>query len=704
MGTVAYMSPEQARGEELDPRTDLFSFGAVLYEMATGKQAFSGNTTAVIHEAILNRMPASPLRLNLELPPELARIINKALEKDREVRYQVSSELRADLKRLKRDTESGRTTTSAGVAEKVEVPAARQRPQWLKWAAALISAAVIVAAVLAYLAIRPLPQPKVLGSRQVTTDSRRKFGLVTDGSRLYFNGELASSYALYQVSSSGGETAQVPTPFQIPVLSDISPDGSELLVFNVNLTGPRPASTLWILPVLGGSPRRFGDFLAQSAAWSPNGQQIAYASGPDLYLVKPDGTESRKLVTANGEVSDLRWSPDGSRLRFTEQDPTGSTSLWEVATNGSHLQPLLPGWNSPPEECCGNWTPDGKYYVFESLRNGKRNVWAMREKKRLFQETNFGPMQLTAGPMDLGVPLPSRDGKKVFVVGGQARGELVHYDGKSRQFVPYLSGISGDQLDFSRDGKWVAYLTFPDGTLWRSKLDGSERLQLSSPPLQALMPRWSPDGKRIAFYGGSPGKPTKIYVVSADAGSPRQVTRGDRNDADPTWSPDGNSLVFGGLPFSGEATPVGGWSLYHLDLKTNQVSTFASPEGLYSPQWSPSGRHLAALRAGPESLWLFDPATQRWTELAKGPVGFHNWSRDESYIYFDNLVYSKEPIVQRVRVSDGKLERVVGLQSAGRLVSGGIIEPWSGLGPDDSPLVLRDVGTQEIYALDVDLP
>src|SRR6516165_9217629 len=159
MGTVAYMSPEQARGEKLDPRTDLFSLGAVLYEMATGAPAFSGTTLAAIFAAILKEEPPPPSHLNPNLPAELERITNKALEKDRDVRYQVASEMRADLKRLKRNTGSPRSAASAVVAERGDVPAATKRRRWVKSVPATAAAAIIVAASLAYLLTRSLPPP-----------------------------------------------------------------------------------------------------------------------------------------------------------------------------------------------------------------------------------------------------------------------------------------------------------------------------------------------------------------------------------------------------------------------------------------------------------------------------------------------------------------------------------------------------------------
>src|SRR5437773_8102715 len=155
-------------------------------------------------------------------------------------------------------------------------------------------------------------------------------------------------------------------------------------------------------------------------------------------------------------------------------------------------------------------------------------------------------MLLIAGPMDLHAPVVSREGRQLLVVGVQHRGELVRYDPKSGHFVPYLSGISAEQLSFSKDGEWAAYVTTPEGTLWRSKLDGSHKLQLSYPPMEAVLPCWSPDGTRIAFAARTRNQPWKIHIVSSDGVSLQQLTSGDRIELDPDWTPDGNALVFGG--------------------------------------------------------------------------------------------------------------------------------------------------------------
>jgi serine/threonine protein kinase len=445
LGTVAYMSPEQTRGEDLDSRSDLFGFGAVLYEMATGRQAFVGTTTAVIFNSILNQAPTPPLRLNPELPPKLEEIINKALEKDHDVRYQHASELRADLKRLKRDTESGRSTATT-VTLTTELGARRRISSQRRWIAAAGPAALILAAVLGFLLTRPLPPPKITDYVQITNDGLPKVfagsaSLVTDGARLYFR-LAAPPFGLAQVSAEGGDTIPATAPFS-QSLADISPNHTEFLILNT--PGPGPEYPIWVLSVLGGSSHPLAGLLGHDGTWSPDGQNIVYANGQDLFLASVHRGESHKLVSLPGTASWIRFSPDRIRLRFTVNDlKTNSNSLWEVSADGSNLHPLLPGWNTPPAECCGNWIPDGRYFLFQSTRAGKTGIYAIAEKGGLFRKAAKEPVLLTAGPFNYYSPVPSLDGERVYVVGSQPRGELQRYDSKTGQLAPFLPGLSGE--------------------------------------------------------------------------------------------------------------------------------------------------------------------------------------------------------------------------------------------------------------------
>jgi len=691
VGTTAYMSPEQIRAQELDARTDLFSFGAVLYEMVTGVLPFRGESTGVLFDCILNQAPVSPLRLNSDAPTALEEIINKCLEKDRSLRYQHASEIRIDLQRLRRDTSSG----------KLPAVAELESPSWWQrrpWAVALAAIAILAIVPLAIWLRAPLPPPKVTGLRQLTSNRERKFPpLVTDGTRLYFVTPQKTGWTIAEVSAAGGEPVPVPSHIGDILLTDISPNGSELLIENAENVEESP---LYILPLPPGLPRRLGDIVTHDAGWSPDGEQIIYAHGSALYIVRRDGTESRRLVSLPGMAEWPRWSPDGKVIRVTVDDPKqGSTALWEVTSDGTHLRPLLPEWSDSPAECCGNWTPDGNYFVFLSGRvPNTRNLYVLEERTRFPHKRNSEPMQLTSGPTLIQGAVPSRDGKELFAIGGQPLGELVRYDATSQQFQPFLSGVSAIQLSYTKDGQWVTYMSYPEGFLWRSKTDGSERLQLTFLPMTIMTPQWSVDGKQIAFSAQVPGKPFHIYTISADGGTPHEITKGDRDELFPSWSPDGNSLFYGNLPEPG-LSPT---TIHQLDLKTGEVTTLKDSEGARVPRVSPDGNSLVALSGTNNHLVLFDLNAGKKSELTSIAGFYPAWSRDGKYVYF-NSADRGESTFYRVQVKDRKVERVVSLKDVKRPTSQSL-GGWTGLAPDGAPLALRDISSYEIYAFDWQLP
>jgi eukaryotic-like serine/threonine-protein kinase len=684
MGTAGYMSPEQVRGKTADHRSDIFAFGTVLYEMATGKPTFRKPNSADTMAAILNEDPPSISQIAPTCPPGLQRVVHRCLEKSPEQRFQSAADLAFALEAL---SDSG-TATSTGSHAHLGEPISR-RGVVIAGATLLV---LLGAAVLAYFWLRPAPAPKVSNYVQLTHDGQAKDLIGTDGARLYLYLQGREVQGLAEMSTSGGELRRMsilPSANMTPL--NLSPDGSELLVLD-GLGGPS-LGPLWSVPVIGGSPRRLGDIEGGDASWSRDGKSLAYCKGSELFVAKSDGSESRKLVTMKNPdfMFNPVWSPDGTHLRFDVEGSRGGLPfLWEVSIDGTGLHRLLPGWNSPPNwECCGRWTADGKYFVFKS----RRQIWALSRKKSIL-ESEPQPVQLTSSPLSLGPPLPSADGKKLFVVGRAFRGELVRYDLKSGQFVPFLGGVSAEFPAFSKDGQWVAYVSFPEAILWRSKADGSERLQLTYPPSQALVPRWSPDGRKIVFYETFPDKPARIYEVPREGGSPRQLMP-DNPDSqvDPHFSPDGNRIVFGGYP----GDPAS--SIRILDLPTHQISKLPGSEGMFSPSWSPDGRYMSALSADMKRLLLFDFQTQKWTNLATGSFGWADWTKDGQYLQL--LESSGTLAVIKIRISDGKRETVLDLKNIG------LTGRWGNsmtLAPDDSPLLLRDAGTQDVYSLDWEEP
>ena len=713
IGTAGYMSPEQTRGEKLDARTDLFSFGLVLYEMATGQRAFPGETAEALCEAILNRTPTTVRELNSELPSGLEQIINKALEKNREARYQTASEIRADLKGLKLDWDSGGLTT-VPVMPSVSA-SGRARPggsdeSKRRWPLATVAFALglmVLTGLAVWFFTAPVPAPGVRQTVQLTHFGRVASPIVTDGVRLYFAERQGGHYSLAQVSVEGGEPTPIATPFRNTMLLDISPDHSGLLVGG--FAGGESEYPIWVLPTSGASPRRLGEVMGHSAAWSPDGQRIVYALGSDLYLVQPDGSGSRKLVNATGTLGNPRWSPDGHVLRFTVWGPgTPTVSLWEVSVDGRNFHRLLAGWRESPTawldgELAGDWTPDGKYFVFRSARAGKSSVWALREKTDALRRGSSDPLLLTTSDLDVGTMLSGQSGRRIFFVGNKEIRELARYDAQLKQFVPFLSGVASRSVSFSKDGQWVAYAAPPGFSLWRSRVDGSDRQQLTFPPMYAEKPQWSPDGKQIAFHSLIPGGMlTRIYVIPSEGGTPEAITPETYGALGPEWSPQGDSLVFArssvGIYGQGEQLTID-----RIDLKTKQLSPLPGSKGCQDSALSPNGRYVAALADDAKKLVLFDSKSQLWTELAKGAGLFGTaWSADSKYVYSQDVSVNSEQPIFRVRISDRKIERIA---TSSQILRPDVIRfSFVGLAPDGSPLVALVHSNSDIYALDVDFP
>ncbi|HLY43802.1 MAG TPA: winged helix-turn-helix domain-containing protein [Terracidiphilus sp.] len=532
---------------------------------------------------------------------------------------------------------------------------------------------------------RPLPQPRITAYTRITSDGAKKWVMATDGSRLYFTQMQPNS--INQVGVAGGEVAQIPValPGFFWTL-DISPDGSSLLVTSRETNSGE--FSLWIVRVLGGTSRLIGH--SRNAAFSPDGNTIVYGTEPgELWLTHSDGTGGHKIASPGENTGNVSWSPDGRLIRFFRDG-----ALWEISADGSSLHELLPGWQNRGSECCGRWTPDGKFYIFTSQVQGYRGrmIWALDERRGLFRHPSAGPVQLTTGPISWTDPVPGKGVDKIFSTGETPRGELSRFDPKTKQLQPILGGISAQDVSFSRDGRSVAYVSFPDGILWKANRDGSKPVQLSIPDLHATNPRWSPDGAKIVFGDYEEREADRIYLVSSQGSIPERLPAYRGNQDDPDWSADGRRVVFS----SGGVNPKDSQKLAFLDISTREITPVPGSNGLWSPRWSPDGKSIAAFSLQPAGMMVLDVATNRWSALAVGKlIDYLAWSSDSKYIYFLRRE-SGDQSIYRIRASGGKEELVADLKDWHLT---GFFLTWMALDPTDAPLLLRDVGTDDIYAL-----
>lgn len=573
-------------------------------------------------------------------------------------------------------------------------------------------AAITIAALIAggLWSLRGLRSPiRVTAYRQITHDYRNKVPVATDGARLYL-GFDHQPYSPAQVALSGGEVTLYPIALPSPTIRDVSPDGTTLLVTSSNNGRP----SLWSIQVSGGALRNLlQDVQVRSVSSAPDGKHLAYlTTDGQIYVMRNDGSDSHKLISApttarkdSGlfEVG-LSWSPDSSKIRFT-----WDYRIWEMSSSGSGLHPLLPDWRPSEWQCCGRWTVDGKFYIFllrEPLPSNTGSaipvsqLWAIDEHPRFLRTSRSVPIQLTSGPIRWGSPIPGKDNQTVFARGVILRGELVRFDRQSRELKPFLSGISAEFVTYSPDGRFVAYVTFPDGIMWRANRDGSNPTRLTDPPLYPTLLSWSPDGRQILFIAGDSEGVRRMYILPSQGGKPQELLPSDRRvQSTPSWSPDGRKIVFDATDASDPAQR----SIQILDLSDGKVSEVPGSKGIWSPRWSPDERYINGLtgilrRDHPiASLAVFDFKTQRWQVIQEGEVGYPIWSRNGKSIYFIRPV--ENPGVYRVRPSGGYVERVIDLKGF-RYTS--LFRYYMGLDPEDTPILLQDTGMDDIFAITLD--
>ncbi|MDP9050793.1 MAG: winged helix-turn-helix domain-containing protein [Acidobacteriota bacterium] len=525
----------------------------------------------------------------------------------------------------------------------------------------------------------------------------------TDGVRIFASVIENGRANLSQISISDGDIQPLALPSDIaaPSLGDLSPDGSKLLLRSH--LSPESEQALWIVPTGGGSALRVASILAHDATWMPDGKSILYATGNELLLTHINDGSQTSYATLPGRAFWLRWSPDGSILRFTIIDPiTHTFSLWELASGSHSPRQILANWTQPATECCGTWTADGKYFIFQSAHDGTTDLWDLNGKN------TSDPQKLTNGPLSYEAPVAGRTGHRILFLGLDTHSELQRYSAEHKAFLPERTFLSdASRVDYSRDRQWVAW-TDSQGHLWRARNDGpqsgaglaagSEKLQLTPDSLEVFLAHWSPDGTYLALMAREPGKAWQIYLITADGGSPEHVLPENHNQADPSWSADGNLLVFGRVPdLMGKEN--GPRNLQILDLRTHKLEMVPGSEGVFSPRWSPNGQYIAALTLDQRRLMLFNTATRVWTVLAQTSVADPVWSADSKALYIHAFMAETQPIY-RVSIPDGKLEAIADLAS---FRTGDTVDYFfSGITPDNTPLVRSRSSTGNLYSLDLD--
>ncbi len=536
----------------------------------------------------------------------------------------------------------------------------------------------------------PANPPSFATANQITHDGLAKTAVLSDGSALYVAEEKDGHQVISKIVPGTGEQSTIETPFADVRAMDVSPDHTSLLASPAH-AGARNRE-LWTIPLNKVASARLGKLAADDAAWSPNAEELVSVKGNEIWITSAKGTNAKKLAAVKGRPFSPRFSPDGQKIRFSVSDvETNTSALWEVGRDGSNPHEMLAGWDKAHAVCCGVWSKDGKSYIFQATQS-----WPPITTLWVLAESSGEPKQLTDGPMSFGSPWPA-DNDKIWALGVKPTAELVKYDAAHENYVKVLSGISATDPDFSPDGKWVSYVLIPDGTMWRSRADGSEKLQLTFAPERAALPRWAPDGKQIAFVSSRTGQPSQIMVIGSQGGKATPVNAENHGQIDANWSADGKRMVYGYV----FGTPD--MSINMLDLKTHKITKVAGSDGLFSPRWSPDGRYLVALSLDFTKVMLFDFKTQKWSTWftdAAGSVSYPRWSSDSQYLYFDDMVTDEETI-RRVKLDEDHAERVYALRHIDRYL--GPWGYWVGQASDGSWMFVRDRSTQEVYSLNIGL-
>jgi len=592
------------------------------------------------------------------------------------------------------------TASPAAVPLLVPTPAplstaAMAAPVRVKRSRVLIFAGVgALAAMAALWWIFPEPQPRLIRIAQVTTDAKIDFLVkpVTDGARVFYLERAGDHWNSMETSLEGGSPQPVPgLPPNMRVI-DISPDRATFLLGSFTSRGSD--SALWLMPVQGGEPARLGNILSGEAVWHPDGRHIVFAKGKALWMVDADGTNMRQWTALPGGPFWLAWSPDGRRLRLTLADDDARVSLWQIDRDGSHLHRVLFGPSVGEQQCCGEWTPDGRYFIFTATKGTASNLWAQRESGFHLRRIPSQPVRITDLPTGAWGAHLAPGGKSVLFYAGRRRDRIERLDKNSGVWTP-LAPDGFVEPEYSWDGRWLVSVDQDTHTVWKIDLQSRKQIPLTLPPFGAVFPRWSPDGTMIALAGGPDGEPATAWLLPSGGGAPDLLLRG--RAADPDWAPDGKRLVVVQAD-AGRNNDA----LFLVDLATRNEEMVPGSDGRSFPHWSHDGRYLEAYGGNGRAVDLYEFATGRWETVLRGDgLGFPVWSHDSRYLYFQRMLEQAEPIY-RLDLHRRSVERVADCRIA--LTSDIQRCALMGLAPDDTPLVSITRGADDLFRADLSLP
>jgi len=600
MGTSAYMSPEQAEGKKIDARSDIFSFGSVLYEMVTGRRAFQGDSKIATLSAILHLEP-KPAE---NVPPELQRIIGRCLRKDPDRRFQHMADVKVALEELKEESDSGKLAPSL-LSGSAAVP--RRRPFRI---AGIALGAVLIGALAWFLASRKNagPAPARIDFTRLTDAAGPELypSLSPDGKAFVYQSRAAGNWDIY-FQRVGGKTVMnltMDSPAD-DIQPAFSPDG-ERIAFR----SEREGGGIFVMGATGESVKRLADF-GFNPAWSPDGKEIACATvwfdDPGnlwsqsglLYVIKADSGE-RRLVAGAVDVHQPSWSPHGARIAYWAR-PAGSfqRDLFTISSQGGAALPVIQDAYTDWDPV---WSPDGRYLYFSSDRSGTMNLWRLPIAERSGQVA--GPAEPITTPASYsGYISLSRDGKRVLYAQ-----KLVTRNIHKAVFDPQREAVLGPPLpitqgssdnngpDLSPDGEWVVFRMFgKNEDLFIIRGDGTGIQQITDDIAKDRSPRWSPDGKRIAFHSDRGGK-FQIWTVNRDGSGLLQITNDPSGAMSPIWSPTGARIAYRTVERPG--APIEEWLVDPgkpgSEQKPEALSIVDSPgESLGPWSWSADGNRLS---------------------------------------------------------------------------------------------------------------